>query len=72
MKKFKIGIIVLMIVMLTGCGNSNYIMKDNKPVQNDATGQVLQKDILCKPVDKDLDKLYSEYKVYGKDYLLSL
>ncbi len=62
MKKFKIGIIVLMIVMLTGCGNSNYIMKDNKPVQNDATGQVLQKDILCKPVDKDLDKLYSEYK----------
>ncbi len=62
MKKIKIGIIVLMIIMLTGCGNSNYIMKDNKPVQNDATGQVLQKDILCKPVDKDLDKLYSEYK----------
>ena len=62
MKKFKVGIIVLMIGMLTGCGNSNYIMKDNKPVQNEATGQVLQKDILCKPVDKDLDKLYSKYK----------
>ncbi len=62
MKKFKMGLVVLIVLMLTGCGNSNYIMKDNKPVQYEATGQVLQKDILCKPVDKDLDELYSKYK----------
>lgn len=61
MKKFKIGILVLMIFSLTACGNSNYIMEDKKPVENEATGQVLQRDILCKPEDEKLDELYTKY-----------
>ncbi|MDE5540137.1 MAG: YidC/Oxa1 family membrane protein insertase, partial [Bacilli bacterium] len=36
--------------------------KDKKTVQYESTGQMLQKDILCKPEDKDLDELYTEYK----------
>ncbi len=69
MKKIKIGIVVIFALMLTGCGNSNYIMKDKKPVENEKTGQVLQKDILCKPEDEDLDNLYTKYKDQTKvDY----
>jgi len=62
MKKFKIGILAVLLLTLTGCGNSNYIMEKKKPVENEATGQVLQKDILCKPEDKKLDELYTKYK----------
>ena len=62
MKKFKIGILVLVLFTITGCGNSNYIMEDKQPVQNKSTGQTLQKDILCKPEDEELDKLYTKYK----------
>jgi len=69
MKKIKISILVVLLLTLTGCGNSNYIMDGKKQVQNEATGQVLQKDILCKPVDKDLDELYTKYKDQTKiDY----
>lgn len=28
MKKFKIGILALMVFSLTACGNSNYILED--------------------------------------------
>lgn len=62
MKKFKIGVLALVVLLLSGCGNSNYIMDNKKPVENDATGQVLQRDILCKPEDKDLDQIYTKYK----------
>lgn len=62
MKKIKIGILVLLVFSLTACGNSNYIINDGKPVEYEKTGQILQKDILCKPEDEELDKLYGEYK----------
>lgn len=62
MKKIKIGILILLVFSLTACGNSNYILEDNTPVEYKKTGQILQKDILCKPEDKELDELYSEYK----------
>ena len=58
MKKIKIGILVFMIFSLTACGNSNYITDDGTPVEFEKTGQILQKDILCKPEDEDLDALY--------------
>ena len=61
MKKIKIGILVLMVFSLTACGNSNYITDDGTPVEYDKTGQILQKDILCKPEDEELDALYQEY-----------
>lgn len=62
MKKIKIGVLVLLVAMLTACGNSNYIVDDEGTVvEYEATGQILQKDILCKPEDKDLDELYQKY-----------
>lgn len=61
MKKIKIGILVLMVFSLTACGNSNYITDDGTPVEFEKTGQILQKDILCKPEDEELDALYQEY-----------
>lgn len=61
MKKIKIGILVLMVFSLTACGNSNYITDDGTPVEYEKTGQILQKDILCKPEDEELDALYQEY-----------
>lgn len=62
MKKLKIVILILAVFSLTGCGKSNYIMQDKKPVEYEKTGQILQKDILCKPEDKELDELYTKYK----------
>ncbi len=62
MKKSKIAVLILVVLLITGCGNSNYIMEDDKPVQNEKTGQVLQKDILCKPEDKESDEIYKEHK----------
>lgn len=58
-------ILVLTLLMTTGCGANNYI-KDakNKPITYDVTGQYLQNDILCKPTDK---KLYELYKDNNKD-----
>ena len=62
MKKIKIGILILFVFSLTACGNSNYIVDDEgKPVEYENTGQILQKDILCKPEDQELDALYQEY-----------
>ena len=62
MKKIKIGLLVLFAVSLTACGNSNYITNDEgNPVEYEKTGQILQKDILCRPEDADLDALYQEY-----------
>ena len=62
MKKIKIGILVLLVFSLTACGNSNYIVDDeNTPVEYEKTGQILQKDILCRPEDPELDALYEEY-----------
>ena len=62
MKKFKIGILILLVFSLTACGNNNYIVDDDgKPVLYESTGQILQKDILCKPEDQDLDALYEKY-----------
>ena len=62
MKKIKIGLLVLLVFSLTACGNSNYIVDDEgTPVEYEKTGQILQKDILCKPEDPELDALYQEY-----------
>lgn len=33
MKKIKIGILILLVFSLTACGNSNYILEDNTPVE---------------------------------------
>ncbi len=62
--KNKIIIICCLFLLLTGCGNSNYIINEDKQiVKYDETGQMLQKNILCLP-EKD-GELYKIYEKYG-------
>ena len=62
--KIKIIFLVTVILMTSGCGTSNYIKDDeNKIVEYEATGQMLQKDILCLPEkNEELYKLYEKYQ----------
>ena len=55
--KFKIVFLVLLLVVMTGCTKQ---LKDvnGKIVKNETTGQTLPSNILCKPTDKDIIKLY--------------
>ena len=66
MKKNKILaiILVLFVLLTTGCGSNNYIKdKKGKIVINEATGQNLQKDIYCKPSEgTEVYKLYEKYE----------
>ena len=60
MKKAKILTLSLIIILLTGCGSA---IKDDKKkmVTYKKTGQSLQNNILCKPKNEDLLKLYTKY-----------
>lgn len=58
-KKLKIIIIALILILSTGCTKT---LKDNKNVVTyEKTGQSLTSNILCKPEEKELLSLYSEY-----------
>lgn len=61
-KHFQLLILLLCLFLLTGCTK---ILKDSdkKPVRNEETGQVLTKNIICKPTNKSTIKLYEEYKI---------
>ena len=55
-------LLVMLLLMTSGCGASNYIKDNNKKiVQYAETGQNLPNNILCKPNDQELYKLYEEY-----------
>lgn len=58
--------IVCCILTLTGCTTQ---LKDSKkkPVTNPVTGQVLTKNILCQPTDKETIQKYKDNKVKIKD-----
>lgn len=62
MKKKKLLIIMLLFLTLTtGC--TKYLEdKDNKRVTNEATGQSLTSNILCKPEDEELLSIYEKYE----------
>ncbi len=62
MKKFnkKLIILFILVIMLTGCTKT--LTKNNKPVKNPVTGQSLTENILCKPTDKNIIKIYEENK----------
>lgn len=62
MKKFRIGIIFLLLILLTGCTK---IARDenNKVLVYKKTGQSLTENILCKPTEKDMIKLYTDNKI---------
>jgi len=57
--KRKIIIILLSILLLTGC-TTTLKTEDKKVVKNPETGQSLTKNILCKPTNKNVEKLYEQ------------
>ena len=61
--RFKILVLVFVLLLTSGCGNSKYIQdKDKKIVTYEETGQMLEKDILCLPErDSELYNIYKEY-----------
>lgn len=61
-KKFqKILIIFILIISLSGC-TKTLTDSDNKPVKYEKTGQNVTENIICKPTDKNLIKIYEENK----------
>lgn len=60
MKKLRTLLVILVILLTTGCG-STIQDKNKKPVVYKETGQTIQNNILCKPTDKELLKLYTKY-----------
>ena len=59
-KKIMVLVLVISILLTSGCGN--YVTdKNKKSISFEKTGQVVQNNILCKPTDKDLIKLYNKY-----------
>ena len=58
----KIVIILLLLLILTGC-TTQLRDKDNKIVKNPRTGQNLTANIVCKPTDKEIIKIYEKNKV---------
>lgn len=58
----KVLIIILCLFLLTGCTK---ILKDsdNKPVRNTESGQVLTKNIICKPTNEKTISIYKENNI---------
>jgi len=61
-KKIKLITIMALLVLTTGCTKT---LTDNnkKPVKNEATGQTLTENIICKPTNKKTAELYKKNKV---------
>ena len=58
-KSIKILLVVLSIFLLTGC-TKQLIGEDKKVVKYEETGKALTENIVCKPTNKDVIKLYEE------------
>ena len=56
-KKKKILIIIMCLFLLTGC-TKTLKDEDNNVVTNKETGQSITENIICKPTDKDVIKIY--------------
>lgn len=72
MKNKLLAIILVMMVLLTsGCGSNDYIKDENKKiVQYKETGQNLPNNILCKPEENT--ELYKLYEQYNDELKISL
>lgn len=57
-KKLKVILIVLLLVLSTGC--TKYVKDGKQNVTYEKTGQTLTANILCKPQEEDLYKIYEE------------
>lgn len=60
--KSKLIIILMLMVLLTGCTKSLSDPKTKKVVTNPTTGQSLTENILCRPTDKETIELYEKYE----------
>ncbi len=61
-RKIKIIIILALLLLTTGC-TKTLVDSDKKPVKNEATGQTLTKNIICKPTNEKTANIYKKYKV---------
>lgn len=66
-KKIKVLLILIMILLTTGCTVTLKDEETKKAVTNPTTGQSLTENILCKPKDEETIKIYEEHKVELKD-----
>lgn len=66
MTKKKIILVLISVFMLTGC-TTVLKDKDNKTVIDDETGQSITENIICKPTNENVIKLYEENGVDIKD-----
>lgn len=62
-KKTKTLLILLMVILTTGCTKTLQNPETKKAVTNPTTGQSLTENILCRPKDEETLKLYEEHKV---------
>ena len=60
MKKVKLLLVILVVLLTTGCGSA-IKDKDKKLVVYKETGQTIQNNILCKPTNEKLLDLYTKY-----------
>lgn len=58
-KTVKIILLILSIVMLTGC-TKTLTNEDKKVVKNEETGRALTENVLCRPTDETSIKIYKE------------
>ncbi len=61
-KSIKVLIIIMCIFLLSGC-TKQLKDKNNKTVVNKTTGQSITENIICKPTNKDVIKIYEKNKV---------
>ena len=61
-KSKKILIIAACFLLLTGC-TKTLKDEDNKAITNKSTGQSITENIICKPTDKEVLKIYKDNKV---------
>ena len=61
-KNKKVLLILLTLLLLTGC-TKQLKNSDNKVVVNEKTGQSITENIICKPTNSDVVKLYKDNKV---------
>jgi len=60
--KSRLIIVLILIVLVTGCTKSLNEQKTKKVVTNPTTGQSLTENILCRPTDKETIELYEKYE----------
>lgn len=61
-KKNKFILLMLSILLLTGC-TKNLKDSENKIVTNEKTGQSVTENIICRPTDEDMLKIYEDNNV---------